>query len=164
MRKTRYSNLVYHGLLDPKKLADKSGVTKKWLNREISNFTYLMHLNALSGRSYKDLTQYPVFPWILRDYGSEYIDLGDSGFYRDLNKPVGALGSQERIDTFTERFENNDTFDPVPAFHYGSHYSSPAIVLQYLVRLSPYTEGAIQLQGGRFDLADRYKANIFTLI
>ena len=38
---------------------------------EISNFQYLMHLNTLAGRSYNDLMQYPVFPWILADYHSE---------------------------------------------------------------------------------------------
>lgn len=30
-----------------------------------------MHLNTLAGRSYNDLMQYPVFPWILADYDSE---------------------------------------------------------------------------------------------
>ena len=30
-----------------------------------------MHLNTLAGRSYNDLMQYPVFPWVLADYVSE---------------------------------------------------------------------------------------------
>ena len=38
---------------------------------EITNFQYLMHLNTLAGRSYNDLMQYPVFPWVLSDYDSE---------------------------------------------------------------------------------------------
>ena len=37
-----------------------SNITDRWVNREISNFEYLMHLNALAGRSYSDVTQYPV--------------------------------------------------------------------------------------------------------
>lgn len=37
----------------------------------MSNFEYLMHLNTLAGRTYNDLMQYPVFPWILADYESE---------------------------------------------------------------------------------------------
>jgi len=40
-------------------------------NGEISNFQYLMHLNILAGRSYNDLMQYPIFPWVLADYESE---------------------------------------------------------------------------------------------
>lgn len=42
-----------------------------WQRGEISNFQYLMHLNTLAGRSYNDLMQYPVFPWILADFDSE---------------------------------------------------------------------------------------------
>ena len=38
---------------------------------EITNFEYLMCLNTLAGRSYNDLMQYPVFPWILADFDSE---------------------------------------------------------------------------------------------
>lgn len=38
---------------------------------EMNNFEYLMHLNTLAGRTYNDLMQYPVFPWILADYESE---------------------------------------------------------------------------------------------
>lgn len=34
-------------------------LTKMWQNNELTNFKYLMHLNAASGRSYHDLTQYP---------------------------------------------------------------------------------------------------------
>ena len=38
---------------------------------DISNFEYLMHLNTLAGRTYNDMMQYPVFPWVLADYLSE---------------------------------------------------------------------------------------------
>lgn len=40
-------------------------------------------------------------------------------------------------------------------YHYGSHYSNPGIVLQYLIRVPPYTEGIIELHGGKLDMADR---------
>lgn len=33
---------------------------QKWVNREISNFDYLMQLNTIAGRTYNDLAQYPV--------------------------------------------------------------------------------------------------------
>ena len=41
-----------------------SSATSKWIKGEISNFDYLMHLNVAAGRSFQDLTQYPVFPWV----------------------------------------------------------------------------------------------------
>jgi hypothetical protein len=46
-------------------------VTQKWERGEVSNFQYLMFLNTLAGRSYSDLMQYPIFPWVLKDYDSE---------------------------------------------------------------------------------------------
>lgn len=38
----------------------RNNMTERWVGGEISNFEYLMHLNTLAGRSYNDLTQYPV--------------------------------------------------------------------------------------------------------
>lgn len=35
-------------------------VFQKWVNREISNFDYLIQLNTMAGRTYNDLAQYPV--------------------------------------------------------------------------------------------------------
>lgn len=48
-------------------------LTQRWITREISTFAYLIHLNTFAGRSYNDLTQYPVFPWIIADYESETV-------------------------------------------------------------------------------------------
>lgn len=46
-----------------------------WQNRQISNFDYLMHLNQAGNRSFSDLSQYPIFPWVIQDYDSEEINL-----------------------------------------------------------------------------------------
>lgn len=43
----------------------------------LSNFDYLLWLNTLAGRSVNDLTQYPVFPWVLADYTSNELNLHD---------------------------------------------------------------------------------------
>ena len=45
-------------------------VTLKWKRGEMSNFAYLIFLNTLAGRSFNDITQYPVFPWVLQDFTS----------------------------------------------------------------------------------------------
>jgi hypothetical protein len=37
-------------------------LTQQWTHGEISNFSYLMYLNLLAGRSFHDLLQYPVLP------------------------------------------------------------------------------------------------------
>jgi len=137
-------------------LRDK--IVAQWVKGKMSNFDFLMHLNSFAGRSYNDLTQYPVFPWIIADYESEEIDLDDPKTYRDLSKPMGALG-EERAQQFMERYHalaaHCFTDDDPPPFHYGTHYSCAAYVLYYLMRLEPFSRLALSLQGGRFDVADR---------
>ncbi|KFO35303.1 WD repeat and FYVE domain-containing protein 3 [Fukomys damarensis] len=122
---------------------------------EISNFQYLMHLNTLAGRSYNDLMQYPVFPWILADYDSEEVDLTNPKTFRNLAKPMGAQ-TDERLAQYKKRYKDwEDPNGETPAYHYGTHYSSAMIVASYLVRMEPFTQIFLRLQGGHFDLADR---------
>lgn len=149
------SKLSYFKTHNPVKVMNDSGLTEKWQNWQISNFEYLMHLNSISGRSFHDLAQYPVFPWVISDYKSDFLDLNSKSSYRDLSKNMGSQGSPERSKYFKDRFATYASDSSEPAFHFGSHYSNPGIVLSYLVRLFPYSEGAKELQGGKFDLPDR---------
>ena len=141
----------------------KSKIVSQWVNGKMTNFEFLMHLNSFAGRTYNDLTQYPVFPWVIADYDSEEIDLQDPNTYRDLSKPMGALGP-ERAQQFKDRYEalqaNYFNEDEPPPFHYGTHYSCAAYVLYYLMRLEPFSRLALTLQGGRFDVADRLFHNV----
>ena len=52
-----------------------------------------MELNNISGRSYADTTQYPVLPWVLVNFHSQKLNLSDENNYRNLELPMGALGS-----------------------------------------------------------------------
>lgn len=118
--------------------------TRKWQEGEMSNFDYLMLLNhrftlnlssALftkrshlieirAGRTVNDITQYPVFPWVIADYQSstlglqlrqsfsiltatlftecDYLDLNNPNTFRDLSKPIGAL-NPKRLESFKAR-------------------------------------------------------------
>ena len=76
---------------------------------EINNFQYLMHLNTLAGRSYNDLMQYPVFPWIIADYDSPELDFSQPSTFRDLTKPMGAQ-TPDRLKQFEKRY--NEWDDP----------------------------------------------------
>ncbi|KAK3149380.1 hypothetical protein QOZ80_3AG0216630 [Eleusine coracana subsp. coracana] len=127
--------------------------SKRWQTGEITNFQYLMHLNTLAGRGYSDLTQYPVFPWVLADYESDTLDLRNPQVFRKLDKPMGCQ-TEEGEEEFRKRYDSWDDPD-VPKFHYGSHYSSAGIVLFYLLRLPPFSMENQKLQGGQFDHADR---------
>jgi hypothetical protein len=104
---------------------------RQWLDHKMSNFDYLMALNTFAGRSFNDLTQYPVFPWVLADWESSTLDLAKPETFRDFSKPMGAQHPDKEA-FFKERFEQMDE-NP---FHYGSHYSSAGIVLNYLIRCS----------------------------
>ena len=48
-----------------------------------------------------------------------------------------------------------DPSGSIPKFHYGTHYSTAAGVLHYLVRMEPFTSLHIKLQSGRFDVSNR---------
>lgn len=61
-----------------------------------------MQLNSFAGRTYNDLMQYPVMPWVLRDYTSKMIDLANPMVYRDLSRPIGAQ-TDDRAVRFAER-------------------------------------------------------------
>ncbi|KAG8391704.1 hypothetical protein BUALT_Bualt01G0214900 [Buddleja alternifolia] len=151
-------NNIYLATQRPEQLLKRTQLMERWARWEISNFEYLMQLNTLAGRSYNDITQYPVFPWILSDYNSPSLDLSNPSSFRDLSKPVGALNA-ERLQKFQERYSSFD--DPlIPKFHYGSHYSTAGTVMYYLTRVEPFTTLSIQLQGGKFDHADRMFSDI----
>jgi len=79
----------------------------RWQRGEVSNLAYLMRLNTLEGRTTNDLTQYPVFPWVLKDYVSDELDLNNEASYRDLSKPMGAQ-NEERLKQFQARYEAFD--------------------------------------------------------
>lgn len=130
-----------------------SPATKKWLKGEMSNFHYLMLVNTMAGRTFNDLTQYPVFPWVLADYTSEELDLSNPRSFRDLSKPMGCQ-NPARQAYFRDRYQ---AFAEIgqPPHHYGTHYSSAMTVASYLIRLQPFVHAFLLLQGGNFDHPDR---------
>ena len=86
---------------------DISYFTDLWVRDRLSNFDYLMTLNTYAQRSFMDLTQYPVFPWVIKDYESEKLDLLKPDTFRDLSKPIGALGDQKRLNDFRMRYNES---------------------------------------------------------
>ena len=103
-------------LYRPEKLFAIENATQRWIHREISNFDYIMILNEAAGRTYHDITQFPVFPWIVSDFSSTVLDLTDPRSFRNLAKPVGALNS-ERLKQILERYESFQDPD-IPPFMY----------------------------------------------
>jgi hypothetical protein len=121
-------------------------VAKSWISRELSTYDYLMYLNTLSSRSFNDLAQYPVFPWVLGNFTADH-----PVFARDLTKPMGAQ-TQARAERFVTAFLETH-------LHYGTHYSHPAAVLHYMMRVEPFTIYNIDLHKG-LDHRDRQFSSI----
>ncbi|EKF32455.1 hypothetical protein MOQ_003693 [Trypanosoma cruzi marinkellei] len=143
---------IFH--MNPKKDPMLWRRMEQWRDREISNFEYLLWLNFFGGRTLNDITQYPVFPWVLADYTSEKLDLENPSTFRDFSLPVGICGGPQSRARVEMRYEATKQLGDIPA-HYFTHYSSSAVVLYYLIRMEPFTTLQIILQGGHFDHADR---------
>ncbi|KAL9693408.1 hypothetical protein quinque_012693 [Culex quinquefasciatus] len=135
--------------------------TQLWKEGFLSNWEYLMHLNQISGRSYHDLMQYPVFPWILADYESSMLDLLLERSFRNLEKPIAVQFKdleKHYINNYNylKQSENDSTANrKIHPYHYSSHYSNSGTVLHFLVRMLPFTSLFLQYQDNSFDIPDR---------
>ncbi|CDW59324.1 Putative neurobeachin homolog [Trichuris trichiura] len=123
-------------LMTPRQLFKLSDMPQKWQKREISNFDYLMFLNTIAGRTYNDLNQYPVFPWILSNYESKELDLKQPANFRDLSKRFLSLLVKSRRSTTA----------PITQL--------PCLLICFCLQ-EPFTTLFLNLQGGKFDHADR---------
>ncbi|KAL6937172.1 hypothetical protein ACO0OL_001733 [Hanseniaspora opuntiae] len=145
---------VLHSLVSEDYKLEK--ITNDWSKGRISNFFYLLAINFYAGRSFNDITQYPIFPWVISNYTSDELDISERSNFRDLSKPMGAQ-TKDRMDVFRERYNSMQELNDAnsPPFHYGTHYSSAMIVASYLIRVEPYTTSFKTLQGGTFGPPDR---------
>ena len=151
LKKFGLPNLIFLQTCDADAQPLLEKIKNKWQSGEISNFDYLMKLNLLAGRTYNDLSQYPVFPWVISDYKSEQLNLDDPQIYRDLSAPIGTLNEDRLQSLLSRRALNTTELD----YLYGSFYSSSAVVVGYLIRIEPFTSLHIELQAGRFDVPNR---------
>ena len=104
-------------------------LTAALMLEQVSNFEYLMHLNREAGRSFKDLTQYPVFPWVIADWDSEQLDLTSPATFRcrpvlqldDHGTHVGRLTIQ-KLAALSKALRSSLQILPV---HYKTRLSLP---------------------------------------
>ena len=83
----------------------------KWGKGWVSNFDYLLKINNLAGRSYNDLSQYYVFPWVVKCFkGAMDKDfLSNQNNFRDLKKPIGMINPEKEQDLLN-RFSEASSF------------------------------------------------------
>ena len=133
----------------------------KWKKWEISTMRLLMLINIYANRSFNDVNQYPVFPWILTDYESDKLPENISkDILRPLDKPMGMLtinkDSAQRMEDYIALWEISKDDDDEDGFgKYGSHYSTSLYISYYLVRIFPFGIIRIEIQGTSFDDPNR---------
>ena len=164
-----------------KKSIKLSKIINKWKNWEISNFELLILLNIFANRSYNDISQYPVFPWLLTNYTdplktlqtvkesekenknikdneNEENKIKEDYTYRDLSLQMGMLTINEdsikRKKGFLD-FYQNMKYEGIKPYYFGCKYSSSTYVCHYLIRLFPFTHIHIEIQGTGFDAPNR---------
>jgi hypothetical protein len=152
LRKLDLPNKPTLQLMNSMKFVSDLRLTEKWLERKISTYEYLILLNLAAGRSFNDLSQYPVFPWVIADYESPILDLENPRSFRDFTKPVGALNEQQ-LKKLKQEFA--ECPDPIAPCLYRGHYSTAFFVLHYLIRMEPFTTMHITMQAGKFDHPNR---------
>ncbi|KAF4527890.1 hypothetical protein B566_EDAN012302 [Ephemera danica] len=147
-----------------------SDVLQLWREGIISNFEYLSQLNKMAGRSFNDLMQYPVFPFVLADYTSPRLDLATPAVYRNFERPMAVQNKkneQHYVDTYNYLKQELQTGQTTiylnqEPHHFGSHYSNSGTVLHFLVRMPPFTRMFLRYQDNNFDIPDRTFHSLYT--
>ena len=154
VKKTKYCLAT---ITDVNEILDKS--FDKWTNGHLDTYSYLMILNTISGRTYNDIAQYPVYPWIIQNYTSNVLDLNNSETYRDFLYPIYAQDDETR-ENLKHKYDCFEEEQKEFRYHSGSHYSNAGFVCYYLIRIKPYSQLAAEVQGEYFDTTDRLFFNI----
>ena len=109
-------------------------IVKNYEEYNISTLEYLMWLNLYGNRSFIDLNQYPVFPWVITNYTNEDIDITLDTNLRKLEIPMGMLeiddNSKNRKEDYIENYttmkndfiENNPKIDYYKLLEEGKKY------------------------------------------
>jgi beige protein homolog 1 len=114
----------------------------------------LLLVNKFSGRSFNDLSQYPIFPWVIHDYStptfkefSDNVQKGTSETLRDLTLHTGILSTAKK-EYAENQFKKDDDMRTIygdDPFHLKFGYSNRMFSLAYLIRLEPFTDSFIQV-------------------
>ena len=126
----------------------------EWQEEQLTTYEYLLFLNKFSSRTYNDVNQYPVFPWIKRKFEMIKGEKEAKPVPRDFKYPMSSQREElrkEALNRFKEDEENGEHF-PV---HYGNHYSTSSYIYFYLMREEPFTTLLMKLQGNKQENPDR---------
>ena len=104
-----------------------AGFTEQWRTGRINNFEYLFWCNMFSGRSFKDITKYPIYPCVMATYASEQIALNDPSAFTEfaMSSPcftaefvIRLLARCEPFTSLYQALSQTSHLESVAAEHY----------------------------------------------
>ena len=169
-------------IIDARTMFPKMKFTKKWKKGKISSYQYILLLNKFSSRSFNDINQYYVFPWVLNKY-SAFFNINTktltennqnkqnestsnddnkniSVHFRDFKYPI-SVQSDKAKEKALSKFEasklyTDDNFNKKEwFFHFGSHYSTSGFILYYNLRQYPFTSELVKFQSNAQENSNR---------
>jgi hypothetical protein len=125
----------------------KGQIMQSWLANRCSTSEMLIIINHLAGRTFDDLSAYPVFPRVLRAFSSDsFID--ELSQVRDLSLPLAVLADRDpEHQVLHQRME-------MQSYHHCENVSTAASVSSLLVRVIPFLNFQMSFHEG-FDVIDR---------
>ena len=145
-----FYNIIYEPYLFPLFRDEINNWDKKV--KYLCNYDIIILINLFSNRSFRDVYQYPVFPtlfdWInLKRNMGEHIALQDISNESIIRRDIIINMYEGEVGETDEESEEK--------FLFNIHYSNPAFIFNYLLRVLPYSFLAVEFQGEDFDNANR---------
>ena len=120
----------------------------EWQEGQLTTYEYLLFLNKYATRTYNDVNQYPVFPWIIKKIIINSEGNTRKPEIRNFKYPM-ASQTEENRDSALIRYKDDEAIGQTFPIHYGTHYSTSSYVYFYLMREEPFTNLLIKLQGNK---------------
>ena len=129
---------------------------------KMTNYEYLLYLNKYSTRTYNDLSQYPIFPWLVLKHDEmeqilesldNNIKIENESCLRDLTYPISLQTEGKREEAINKYIGEYDESN-FP-FHLYKHYSTTGYIYYFLIRMNPYGQNTVRFQNYKIESADR---------
>ena len=157
-------------------LFNDSKLHQAWKERKITTLNYIIFLNLLSKRSFRDLTRYPFFPWlefnkifVQNSFQINIIDENITKFILTPNQVLSKLKNLFKknesiiIDTNNKQFNRSMTFQFQPPNEFINFkmkfYSNLYSVSYYLTRTIPFSFSTISLISKNFGSYQQFFIN-----
>ena len=140
LQKILYKNrhLQFDMIEKPDSFFAEKRYSQLWEVGILSNFEYLMLVNKYAGRSFHNIMQYPVFPWIINNYSEPKINIFDECAYRQLDCPIAGISFNKR-QAADELWKYLNKTGAANHYQFKSTYLPGKAVIEYLSRIEPYS-------------------------